>query len=290
MSEKTKGVIGLIALSLIFGTVGIFVRLLEPNFTILQQSYLRIGAAALLSVLVFSSKIDFANIFSISKKDLGISFLRAALFYTGVTLFTLAIVSTNFGNVSLVAAVPLLPVWGYLLLGQKVTVQQVMYVLIGFIGVTLIAVPDFSHLLHWGRGEVLAFLSAVFFDISYLTRNWQSSKLSNEESTVFILWIGAVLLFLAAIVWGEPLPTTAAFSPFMIIAILGAGLFNVANIFLINYGFSRVSAALAGNILTLESVFAVFVGILLYSEIPTLQIVLGGAIVLFSVYKMNQIS
>lgn len=290
MSEKVKGIFALVALSLVFGTIGIFVRYFDPDFTILQQGYVRIAIAALLGLIIFFPSLEFRKLLNLPTQDLWVSLLRAAFFYAGVFLFSVAVTSTNFGNVSLIAVVPLLPVLGYVLLGQKVTLKQVLFVLVGFVGVVLIAVPDFSNILHWGRGELFALASSILFDISYLASNWQTKYLSNKESSVLILAMGAGLLFFASLLIGESLPSFSAFGAVTIGAFVLSALLNIAIIFLISYGFPRVSAAVAGNILTLESVFAVLVGVLLYAEIPTLQILLGGVVVIFSVYKMNQIS
>ena len=72
-------------------------------------------------------------------------------------------------------------------------------------------------------------------------------------------------------------------------AIIGAGTFNVANVFLINYGFEKVDAVLASNILTLESFFAILLGFLFYGEIPLVKELIGGAIIISSVIWMNQL-
>lgn len=72
--------------------------------------------------------------------------------------------------------------------------------------------------------------------------------------------------------------------------ILVAGLFNVVNLFLTNYGFQKVNAVLASNILMLEVVFAVGLAIFLYQEIPTLKELFGGFLIVASAYQMNKIS
>jgi drug/metabolite transporter (DMT)-like permease len=75
----------------------------------------------------------------------------------------------------------------------------------------------------------------------------------------------------------------------MLFIIILSGLFNVANLFLTNYGFQRVTAVLASNLLTFESLFAIGIGIVLYKEFPTIKELLGGLLIVFSAYRMNKI-
>jgi len=62
----------------------------------------------------------------------------------------------------------------------------------------------------------------------------------------------------------------------------------VANQFLVNYSFQYVEPFLANNILSLESIFALCIGILLYKEIPTIQTLIGSFLIFLSVPLMNQ--
>ena len=72
-------------------------------------------------------------------------------------------------------------------------------------------------------------------------------------------------------------------------AVLGAGLFNVFNIYLTNYGFQKVEAVLASNILTLEAFFAVILGFIFYREVPLIKDLFGGIVIISSVIAMNKL-
>lgn len=73
------------------------------------------------------------------------------------------------------------------------------------------------------------------------------------------------------------------------LVVLGAGIFNLVNLLLTNYGFSRIKAVLASNILALESIFAILIGFLFFRELPNLKEIIGGVLILFSVIKMNKL-
>jgi len=58
---------------------------------------------------------------------------------------------------------------------------------------------------------------------------------------------------------------------------------------LTNYGFQKIEAVLASNILTLESFFAIILGFLFYRETPLAKDLLGGIIIIISVIAMNKL-
>ena len=127
------------------------------------------------------------------------------------------------------------------------------------------------------------------FDISYVIRKWQSDHLNDKENVILVFLVEAFLLFLTSFFVGESLPSFAAFSIPTIAVLIIASLANVANLFLVNYGFGRVEAHIAGNVLALEMAFALVFGILIYQEIPILRELLGGALIVYSVYRMNKL-
>ena len=104
-----------------------------------------------------------------------------------------------------------------------------------------------------------------------------------------MFFVGAIFLFITSIIIGEGLPSTDQFSWSIILALLGGAVFNVINLLLTNYGFRHVKASVAGNILTLEVVFALIYGIFLFQEMPVMREILGGLVILTSVYFVNKI-
>lgn len=289
--NQDKGVASLVLLAFIFASMGIFIRYLQYDFTILQQVYLRIFTAFVIGLLLFYKDLHFQKIFKISRKEWLLLFLRAVTLYLfGIALLSQAYTQTLYSNVSFIGALPMTALFGFILLKEKISLKKIFYILIGFLGVIIIAVKDYSHLFIWGQGELFALISTVAFAFSYIFRKWQSDLLNNKEISVIIFFIGSVLLFVTSLLFREGLPHIASFSSFTLLIIFLAGLFNVANLFLTNYGFQKVEAVLASNILMLESLFAVVIGYLFFREIPLTKDFIGGALILCSAYMMNKIS
>lgn len=289
LNEKQKGVAALILLALFFASMGIFARYMEMSFTLFQQVYLRITAAFLLTLVIFRKKINPEKLLKVPGKDWLILLLRSLTMYVfGVSLFTYGIINTKYSNVSFISALPLTAVFGFILLREKLTLKKVLYVLLAFLGVVFISVPDFNNVFLWGRGEFMTLISVVFFSLSYIARKWQSKALNNYEITAVIFAISMAIVFITSISLGEGLPL-GNWSYFLLAIVVGAGLFNVGNLLLTNYGFERVEAVLASNILALESLFAIAIGFIFFRETPVIRELIGGTLILASVIKMNQL-
>jgi drug/metabolite transporter (DMT)-like permease len=74
----------------------------------------------------------------------------------------------------------------------------------------------------------------------------------------------------------------------IIFAVLGAGIMNIINGFLTNYGFQHVEAVLASNILMLESPFALIIGLFFFREVPVMREMIGAALIAYGAWKINQ--
>lgn len=289
-SDKEKGVIALIILSFVFASMGIFARYLGAEFTILQQTYLRVFLAFLLGLLIFYKDLNFGKIKKISRKEWAVlTFRSVALYLLGVTFISEAFVTAKYSNAAFISALPITAVLGFIFLKEKVTFSKTFFIALGFFGVALIAVKDYVHLFDWGHGEIFAFVSSIFFALSYIARKWQGNLLNNKEIAVIIFFISSILLFGTSLLFQEGLPQPNNFTSFMIFIIGIAALFNVATLFLTNYGFQKIPAVLASNLIMLEVLFALLISIAFYNEFPTIKEVAGGILIIYSAYRMNKI-
>jgi len=288
LNERNKGIISLIILAWVFATMGVFARYLGTEFQLFEQTYLRIAIALIISSLIFSYKVVWAKYLNLNKSDALILIFRAVCLYLGVVFITEGLLNANYANASIVAVVPLMPIMAYFLLKERISWKTVGFIIFGFSGVCLMSLDGLSF-NRLGYGEMMAFISLIFFDLSYIGRKWHSNYLNNYETTIFMFFVGSIFLFITSITLGEGLPTSDQFSSYIMLALLGGAIFNVINLLLTNYGFQHVKASVAGNILTLEVVFALAYGLFLFKEIPLIREILGGIIILISVYFVNKI-
>lgn len=288
-TDNQKGILSLVLLAFVFASMGLFARYLSTGFLLFQQVYLRMLAAFIVGYLVFHNEIDVSKYWKLTNKDWFIIILRAVSYSLfGIILFTQAILITKYGNVSLIGSLPMTAILGFLLLHEKLNFKKVALILLAFVGVMLISVKDYSSIFSWGRGELLTLISTVFFSISYIARKWQSNILNNKELTVINFLVAFIAVFVVSLLKGDGLPVSG-WHWGLLFAVVGAGIFNILNVFLTNYGFQKVEAVIASNILSLESVFAIALGFLFYKEVPIPKEIIGGVIITVSVISMNKL-
>lgn len=246
-------------------------------------------AAFLVGYFVFRKQVDVSKFKKLPPKEWLIIIVRAVSYSLfGIILFTQAILITKYSNVSFIGSLPTTALLGFILLHEKFSYKKLVFILLAFAGVALISVEDYSNIFYWGRGEVLTLISTVFFALSYIARKWQSNLLNNRELTVINFFVAFLAVFLVSILKGDGLPVTG-WHWGLLLVVIGAGIFNIMNVYLTNYGFQKVEAVLASNILTLESVFAIVLGFLFYKEVPITKELLGGIIITLSVIGMNRL-
>lgn len=289
MSEHQKGVFAIIVVAVAFASMGIFVRFLDDSLQLFQQTYLRIGLATLIGVVVFRRYLNASRIYSAPVREWVIIIFRAVMLYGAVALFTAAILETKYANVSIVAMVPLMPLFGYFLLGEHMNIRKISYVFTGFVGVILVALNGIGT-FSWGIGETYALFSALCFDMSYVARKWQSTHFNNKETTVLMLFMGGIFLFGLSVFIGEGVPSVSTLGIAALLSLLASAAFNVFHLYYSNYGFERISVTLAGQLLMLEVPVALIYGVLLYGEVPVLRELIGGALIVWSAWQMNRIA
>ena len=176
--------------------------------------------------------------------------------------------------VSLSYAAPLfITVLSIFLLSEKVGVFRWLAVIIGFIGVIIIAEPGFKGM------NYLYFLPLIFcIGMAFVTITIR--KLSTTEpiwliSIFFTITIS--IAGLATIPMGWKMPN---FQDFILLALIGiTG--GSANLFLTqSYKLSEVS--LVAPLKYLALVFAIFFGYFIWNEIPTIKTLIGASLVVFA--------
>ncbi|MDB9773803.1 DMT family transporter [Candidatus Pelagibacter sp.] len=176
--------------------------------------------------------------------------------------------------VSLSYAAPLfITVLSIFLLSEKVGIFRWLAVIIGFIGVIIIAEPGFKGM------NYLYFLPLIFcIGMAFVTITIR--KLSTTEpiwliSIFFTITIS--IAGLATIPMGWKMPN---FQDFILLALIGVT-GGSANLFLTqSYKLSEVS--LVAPLKYLALVFAIFFGYFIWSEIPTIKTLIGASLVVLS--------
>jgi len=291
LKVKTKGVIALVALSFVYSIVALIPRYLSASFELFQQIYLRVFLGFIFATIFFRKNINFNKIITSPLKDLGLIFLRATSYYLlGVALWTQALLLTKISNVALIGAIPMTAILGWIILKERFTWQKASLVLLAFLGTLIISIKKLTMTGNFvlGKGELLIFASTFFLALGKISRKWESKRLNDKEASVVLLFFSALLLFLASLFKGEGLPIITWHLGTLLVLVI-AGLSNVAIAFLVSYGFARVKAVLANNIIQLDIPLSILLAFIFYQELPVFRELIGGGIIVTSVILMNRL-
>lgn len=287
-SDKTKGIFALIFLAALYAGTGVITRFLSLHFTLLQQTYLRAFLAFFLGLLIFRN-LDFKKLTHISHSEWLLLLSRtAASFLLAMPLWIAGTNNAKLANVTFIDALPITATFSFVLGREKATLRKVFYLFLSFIGILLLSIKDFSHILtSFGYGEFLVLLSGFFFAFRNYSRTWHSKLLNDAEITQLMFFFGFIIVLCTSLLFGEGIPIPSGSTELVLMLPVG-GLVLALNIFLMNYGFAKISAVLGNNILNLEAAFGILFGFTFYQEIPNIRELIGGAFIIFSVIKMHQ--
>jgi drug/metabolite transporter (DMT)-like permease len=287
MTQQTKSIIALVISTFLGALMGVWARNLGQHFELFQQIAVRALLGFLIGALFYSRNLNFANLRSAPRKDLVVMIFRACSLIIGISLFTFAIIKTSFANVNFIGALPMTAVIGVILFKERFTTIKTFSLILGFLGVVLISVKDFTNLSNIGIGELAVLLSTVFYSLAYASRKWMSKALSNQEMSVYSSLITGALALIISLILGNGLGqfTNASWYTWLIAICAGftylfIGYFN-------NIGFEHLEVMVANNIMALGSVFGLLIGLVAYGEMPDFKALIGGVLVVISAIIIN---
>jgi drug/metabolite transporter (DMT)-like permease len=288
-SKSQTAILVAVALAGSFALMGVWIRMMEGSFDSFQQTYLRILIAGIMAFIIFRKRFSQNFLHSIDRREWLIYGLRALISYVlGVAGFTVAIQNTKLATVSFIAALPILGLLALVLFREKLPVKSLIPISVSVVGLVLVTGVDIGH-LNFGVGEWAAIICMFGFDIGYLMSRMHKKTRSNFENTTILLLLGWIPVFIISLIRHEALLPHSVSAGAMI-GLFMASLANIVGLYAINYVFTNLKAYVAGNILLLECVFALILGLLLYGEGISVKIVCGGLFIVASAVVVNRIN
>ncbi len=171
----------------------------------------------------------------------------------------------------------LTPLFASILLRQRVSRFTWICIVIATIGLGLLSIHGFSV----GLGELLTFISAIFYALHIIALSKWSSGRDAYAMTVVQLAMCALLSGIASIPGGySPPPDFGVWS-----VVIFTAVFATAIAFIVQtWSQAHMSATKVAVILTMEVVFAALFAIIFGGESLTLQSSIGGVMVVSAMY------
>lgn len=236
--------------------------------------FTRFGVAVVVMVMIRPKVLQLMN------RDLVMRAGAAGIFLgSGYIFQTLGLERTGAAITGFVTGlyIVLTPIFASIFLRQRVDRFTWSCIAIATIGLALLSIRGWSV----GFGELLIFISAIFFAIHIIALSKWSSGRDVYAMTVVQLAMCAILSGIASIPGGySPPPDAGVWAVVVFTAV-----FATAIAFIIQtWSQAHMSATKVAVILTMEVVFAALFAILFGGESLTLQSTLGGLMVITAMY------
>ena len=220
------------------------------------------------------------NILRLMNRDLVTRAGAAGIFLgSGYIFQTLGLERTGAAITGFVTGlyIVLTPIFASIFLRQRVDRFTWICIAIATIGLAFLSIRGWSV----GFGELLIFISAIFFAIHIIALSKWSSGRDAYAMTVVQLAMCAILSGIASIPGGySPPPDLGVWG-----VVIFTAVFATAIAFIIQtWSQAHMSATKVAVILTMEVVFAALFAILFGGESLTLQSIIGGLLVITAMY------
>ena len=268
-------------------------RLLSEGFQPMTQVYMRIAIATIALSVMFRKHLRWGTIRSIPSRDLWILLTMGTIGYSIAVYFvTLGALNAKLVNVAIIfASVPFFSyLYAFLFLKKPFDIKLTLLLLLSLVGIGFVATKSFVPRLEaFGIGEWFTLLATATMAWFYVGRKLLSKHLNTQEITVVVMAIAAISGWILALMRHETFSLSAFTNTHVLLGLLIGGLMNVIVNPIEIYAFDHLDAVFGSQILLLENVFALIVGYLVYAETISFPELIGGCIIVGSVYIANRL-
>ena len=175
-----------------------------------------------------------------------------------------------------------------LLFHEKLPKIAWLGIVVTFAGSVIIAASDAGAGENILLGDGLALTGAACMAVYTIIGKTCRQRLSTATYTLLVYFSASVTVLLILLFTGVPV---TGYEPINLLTALGMAVFcTLLGHSVFSWGLKYESAAYVATVKLLEPVFASILGILLFREIPTVPVVLGGIVVILGVVVYTRFS
>lgn len=278
LRTERKGAAFILISTLMFGSYGLWSRLIGSSFGVFYQSWTR---ALLISIVLFPILYYKKEIIPIKKSDwkwmsvflVSTSLTQAPVFYafnhmdigTATLLFFVSTLITMY-------------MFGFLLLGEKITRVKVVSFLLACAGLYI----TFSFSL--AAFSLMAALMAMLNGTASGTELSSSKKLSGSYSPLYITWLSWVTIIVTNGLISVFLKEPQLLPSFHIawLYLIGYAIASILGFWLAIEGLQYIEASIGGLMGLLEIIFSIGFGILVFHESLAVKVISGGILIILA--------
>lgn len=282
MSQATKqhkkGVLFVLISTILFGSYGVWSRLIGNSFGVFYQGWTR---SLLIALLLLPLLLYRKELILIKKSDW--KWMTVFLIFTSLTQAPIfyAFNHMDIGTATVLFFVSTLITMylvGFIFLGEKLTKIKAISFLVACVGLF------FTFSFSLVSFSILAASMAVLNGIASGGEISSSKKLSSSYSPLYLTWLSWAIIFITngiiSVLIGETqyMPSLNAAWLYL----LGYTVVSIFGFWLIIAGLQYVEASIAGLIGLLEVVFSILFGIIIFSEVLTVKVIVGAGLILLA--------
>lgn len=276
--SNNKGTIFILISALMFGSYGVWSRLIGDSFGAFYQGWTRglILTLVLLPILLWKRQIV-----PIKRKDIG--WLSLFLLFTSLTQAPLfyAFNNMDIGSATLLFFVSMLLTMyliGFLFLRERLTKIKIFSFILAALGMYIVF--QFSLVAF----TILAASMAILNGVASGGEVSSSKKLSGNYSPLYLSWLSWVIIFVTNCIISIVIGETQHIPSFDIVWLyqIGYTICSVLGFWLVIKGLQTTESSIGGLIGLLEIVFSIGLGIMIFQEILTTKVIIGGLLIIFA--------
>ncbi|WP_345238736.1 DMT family transporter [Pontibacillus salipaludis] len=280
--------IGLVALSLIWGTSFLFIKILVSSMMIWEVVFWRctFGAVVLWGIYMWNGKDQ------LTKLPWG-SLLLVGLTNNALPWGLIALSETNISSSLASVLNATTPIWtgliGLLCFGIRIRGKQWLGIMVGFIGIIILVDLGNSSMFSNGLAGIATMIAAAIcygFSSQYIKKHLH--KVSSITIAAVTLTVAAFYAFIFAEMSGT-ISWSLVSDPSIFGALIGLGVFGSGvGIYIFYYLIQKGSAEFATMVTYLVPVSALVWGSVFLSESLSIRMVFGLALILIGVYLAQE--
>jgi drug/metabolite transporter (DMT)-like permease len=280
-TDTRKGIAFMLLASFLFALTMLFAKLLSGSMGSVEVTFWRNG----IGLLVIGALVILKPIHNIGGKPFTLIF-RGIIGTIALLTFFYTISATTLSNAIVFAKTePIFTaLFAFILLGEKLSSRAILAVLIGFAGVAMLSG------LHLGYLHIMGILTGLLSALAYTSV--RSLKAFYDERTVVLSFmISGVLIPIILMIAAEYITSDMlafALSPFTMpqkmdwVWIILMGISAAYGQVYMTRAYFYAKAGVVSTISYSVILFATLFGIILGDILPTLMVIMGGALIVFS--------
>ena len=280
------GIVELLICTIIWGLAFVFQKKASENVTALYLNGIRFTIAGLIllpiSIIFFKIDKNKEKYYSLKKTILiGIAAGIALGIASNIQQFGIERTTTGKAGFLTAMYIVLVPVFTFIIFKKKLTYMQIIGIVVSVVGVGLISLKnDFTI----NVGDLLCMAGALFFTVEIMIIDHYQGKVNPfVMSVACFLTVGVFSLCLAIPIDNTKLTMNGIKEAIIPIIYLSLGSSCIAYT-LQNLGQQRIDGTPASLLMSLESVFALFFGIIIMNDRLNVKEWIGCALLLIGVF------